>query len=106
MRALVVLALVALPVTAHAAESAPSFPAFDAEGYCRSQARYSYAATLGDSSFDGVLATCQAREDNAKASAAAVWPRVAAKAAAACIAVADGKYSWLARCLDQAGLAR
>ena len=101
MRALVAIAFVALPVVAHAADAAPAFPAFDLDGYCQSQAKYSYAATLGDSSYIGVLQTCQDREGDARVSASSVWPRVAPKVAAECISVADGKYSWLARCLDQ-----
>ena len=101
MRALVVAALVALPVAAHAADKAPAFPVFDLDGYCQSQAKYSYAATLGDSSYIGVLQTCQDREGDAKVSASSVWSRVAPKIAADCVALADGKYSWLARCLDQ-----
>ena len=101
MRALVALALVAIPGFASAAEQPPAFPVFDLDGYCRSQARYSYAATLGDSSYVGVLQTCQDREGDAKVGASSIWPRVAPKVAAACIALADGKYSWLARCIDQ-----
>ena len=48
-----------------------------------------------------MLQTCQDREGDAKVGASSIWPRVAPKVAAACIALADGKYSWLARCIDQ-----
>ncbi len=81
------------------AHAETAFPTYDIEKFCRTQAEYSYAATLGDSSFEGVYAMCKDREGEDRSEVLALWPKTPAKLAVECLGLADGRYSYLKRCV-------
>lgn len=99
MRARTFLLLAVFPSTAFA-DTRPSFPSYDIQVFCKAQVSYSFAATLGDSSFDGVYAACVDRERENKTLAQGHWSNAAPKFALQCADLADGRYTYLARCLD------
>ena len=101
--AVALLAGLAAP-PAQAEEPRPPFPTYDIDGLCRAQANYSFAATLGDTTFERIFHACQVNASDARDCAASLWRFDPVKDLAECPRLAEGRYTRLARCLDGGGM--
>lgn len=96
-----VLVIVGLAAKAGpAATRSDPLPHLDIETTCRDQARYAFAATLGQVDLDKEFAACLAQEQAMRVTVAQLWANASADQRRDCVALSRAKYSTLRRCLD------